>query len=138
MQFKITTPERQVFADEVEQVSLMTKDGEITVLPHHIPLVTLLQPGELRYKKNGEEYSIAISGGFAEVRPDNSVVILADTAEHATEIDLARAEAARDRAHKLMQEVRSKDDVEYTTLAAQLEKSLTRLRVGNKYRKLPK
>jgi len=138
MHFKITTPERQVFADEVEQVTMVTKDGEITVLPHHIPLVTLLKPGELRYKKNGEEHFLSISGGFAEVRPDNSIVILADTAEHATEIDLTRAEAARDRAHKLMREVRNKDDVEYTTLTAQLEKALTRLKVGNKYRKLPK
>ncbi len=136
MLFKITTPERQVFADEVDQVSMMTKDGEITVLPHHIPLVTLLKPGELRYKKDGEEHAIAISGGFAEVRPDNSLIILADTAEHATEIDLTRAEAARDRAHKLMEGARNKEDVDYTTLAAKMEKELARLRVGKKYRKL--
>lgn len=136
MLFKIITPERVVFSDDVTQVSLMTKDGEITVLPHHIPLVTLLQPGELRYKKNNEEFSIAVSGGFAEVRPDNSLVILADTAEHATEIDLTRAEAARARAAKLMSEARHQDDVEYTTLQMQMEKALLRLKVGNKYKKL--
>ena len=136
MNFKIVTPERQVFADEVSQVTMMTTMGEITVLPHHIPLVCNLVPGEIKYKKSDEELSIAVSGGFAEVRPDGSVVILADTAEHAHEIDLTRAEAARDRAAKLMAEARDKEDVSYTNLAAQMEKALARLRVGNKYRKL--
>ena len=136
MQFKIVTPEREVFADEVTQVTMMTTTGEITVLAHHIPLVSNLVPGEVRYKKNNEELSIVVSGGFAEVRPDGSVVILADTAEHAHEIDLTRAEAARERAAKLMLEARDKEDVSYTNLAAQMEKALARLRVGNKYRKI--
>ncbi len=136
MQFKIVTPERQVFADEVSQVTMMTTMGEITVLPHHIPLVCNLVPGEIKYKKKDEELSIAVSGGFAEVRPDGSVVILADTAEHAHEIDLTRAEAARVRAEKLMSEARHKDDVDYAALAAQMEKAMARLRVGNKYRKI--
>jgi len=136
MLLKIITPERVVFSDDINQASFMTENGEITVLPHHIPLVTLLKPGELRYKKNNEEMSIATSGGFAEVRPDNSIVILADTAEHAHEIDLTRAEAARERAEKLMQEVRNKEDVGYTALMAKMEKELARLRVGNKYRKI--
>ena len=136
MKFQIVTPEREVFSAEVAQVTMMTTTGEITVLPHHIPLVSNLVPGEVRYKKNNEELSIVVSGGFAEVRPDGSVVILADTAEHAHEIDVTRAEAARDRATKLMAEARDKEDVNYTNLAAQMEKALARLRVGNKYRKI--
>lgn len=136
MLFKIITPEKVVFSDEIDQVTMMTKDGEITVLPHHIPLVTLLKAGELRYKKNGEEHPVAVSGGFAEVRDDNSVVILADTAEHAHEIDLTRAEEARVRASKLMEEVRHKEDVDFSAIQSKLEKELARLRVGNKYRKL--
>ncbi len=135
MKFDIITPERVVFSDDVLQVTMMTAAGEITVLPHHIPLVTVLMPGELRYKKNGEEFAIAISGGFAEVRSDNSIKILADTAEHAHEIDLARAEEARQRAAKLMETARSRDDVDYAAIAAKLEKELARLRVGKKYRK---
>lgn len=138
MKFQIITPERVVFSDEIDQLSMMTRDGEITVLPHHIPLITLLQPGELRYKKNGEEFFIAVSGGFAEVRSDNSLIILADTAEYAHEIDISRAEAARERALKLMQETRHKEDVDYAALQTQLEKALNRLRVGNKYRKIVK
>ncbi len=136
MMFKIVTPERQVFTDEVSQVTMMTTMGEISILPHHIPLVANLVPGEIRYKKNNEELSIAVSGGFAEVRPDGSVVILADTAEHAHEIDLARAEEAKLRAEKLMSEARNKDEVDYTALAVKLEKELARLRVGKKYRKV--
>ena len=136
MKFQIITPERVVFSDDVDQVTFMTTTGEITVLPHHIPLVTVLQGGELRYKKNGEEEFIAVSGGFAEVRPDNTLIILADAAEHAHEIDLSRAVAARERAHQTMQETRTFDDREYAALQSALERALLRERVGNKYRKL--
>lgn len=135
--FKIITPERVVFEDSIDQVTMMTQAGEITVLPNHIPLVTVLQPGELRCKKGEEEYALAVSGGFCEVRPDNSLVVLADTAEHAEEIDLTRAEEAKARAEKLMQEAIGREDVDFAAVQASLEKSLTRLKVGNKYRKLP-
>jgi F-type H+-transporting ATPase subunit epsilon len=137
MKFQIITPERVVFSDEVDQVSLMTTTGEITILPHHIPLVTVLKPGELRYKKDNEEQAIAVSGGFAEVKRDSSLTILADTAERATEIDLTRAEAARDRALKTMQEGIHADHAQFALLQASLEKALNRLKVGNKYRRLP-
>ncbi len=134
MKFDIITPERVVFSADVDAVTMMTQSGEITVLPHHIPLVTVLQPGELRYKQKGEEFAIAVSGGFAEVRVDNSIKILADTAEHAHEIDLVRAEEARAKAAKLMEETRNKEDVDYTALAIKMEKELNRLRVGKKYK----
>ena len=115
----------------------MTRDGEITVLPHHIPLVTILQAGELRYKKGAEEKAIAISGGFAEVRSDNTLIILADTAEHAEEINLERAQAAYERAAKLMSGAQKKDDIDYASLKSNLERALGRLKVGGKWRKLP-
>lgn len=139
MQFQIITPERVVFSDEVEQVSLPTRDGEITVMPHHIPLVTILQPGELRYKKGGDDFFMAVSGGFAEVRDNGqTLAILADTAEHAHEIDVRRAEEARERAEKLMSEAQHREDIDYAALQSKLEKELARLRVGNKYRRIPK
>jgi F-type H+-transporting ATPase subunit epsilon len=125
-----------VFGDEVEQVTMMTQSGEITVLPHHIPLITALRSGELKYKKSGEEKSIAVSGGFAEVRSDNTLVILADTAEYAHEIDVTRAEAAKAKAEKLMSEARTRGDIEIATVQANLERALTRLKIGNKYRKI--
>ena len=136
MQFQIITPERVVSSEEISQVSLPTAEGEITILNHHIPLITVLEPGELRYKKNNEEFSLAVSGGFVEVRENGTVIVLADTAEHAHEIDLARAAEAQERAAKLMQETRHKDEVDYSALQVQMEKELARLRVGNKYRKL--
>lgn len=136
LKFQIITPERVVFSDEIDQVTMNTQDGEITVLPNHIPLVTVLKPGELICKKSGQEYPMAVTGGFAEIRPDNSVIILADAAERAEEIDVAEAEAARERALKTMQEERKLDSAEYATLQATLEKALLRLKVGNKYRKI--
>ncbi len=136
--FKIITPERVVFEDQIDQVTMMTQAGEITVLPGHIPLVTVLQSGELRCKKGEEEYALAVSGGFCEVRPDNSLVVLADTAERAEEIDVARATEAHERAEKLMAEARHHEDVDYAALQAKLEKEFARVRVANKYRKLPR
>ncbi len=135
--FKIVTPEKVVFSEQIDQITMMTKDGEITVLAHHVPLVSVLKPGEMRYKKDGQEYVLAVSGGFVEIKPDNSVVILADTAEQATEIDITRAEAAKAKAEKLMSEARSKEDVDYVAIQVNLEKALNRLKVGQKYRKLP-
>ncbi|MEK7625718.1 MAG: ATP synthase F1 subunit epsilon [Patescibacteria group bacterium] len=137
MKFQIITPERTVSSEEITQVTVPTADGEITVLNNHIPLVSVMKPGELRYLKNGEESSLAVSGGFVEVKNDGSVVILADTAEHAHEIDLTQATEAHDRAVKLMAEARHGEDVDYTALQTKIEKELSRLRVGNKYRKLP-
>lgn len=136
IKFQIITPERVVFSDEIDQVTMNTQDGEITVLPHHIPLVSVLKPGELICKKNGQEYPMAVTGGFAEVRSDNSIIILADAAERAEEIDIAGAEAARERALEAMKEERKLDSSEFATLQATLDRALLRLKVGNKYRKI--
>jgi len=137
LKFRIVTPERVVFEDDVNQVSLMTRDGEVTILPHHIPLVSIVQAGELRYKKNDEEKFIAVSGGFVEVRADNTVTVLADTAEHAHEIDITRAETAKAKAEKLMMESRNKADVDFVSIQANLEKALNRVKTANKYKRLP-
>jgi len=134
LDFKIITPEKEIFSEAVEQVTFFTRDGEITVLPHHIPLVTILQPGELRYIKNGQEEVMAVATGFAEVRLDNSLIILADAAEHAKEIDETRAEKARQRALEAMEKARGEESVDYVALQAQLEKAMNRLRVKKKYK----
>jgi len=137
LKFRIVTPERIVFEDEVDQVSMMTREGEVTILPNHIPLVSILQGGELRYKKNDEEKIIAVSGGFAEVRSDNTLTVLADTAEAAHEIDITRAEAAQVKAEKLMQEARNKEDIDFNFIQANLERALNRVKIANKYKRLP-
>jgi len=132
IKFKIVTPERTVFEEQVDQITLPTQEGEITVLPNHIPLISVLASGELVAKKNGEEVAMAVSGGMVEVRK-NEITILADTAERAEEIDISRAEEAKARAEKLKEERIQADEAQYATAAALLEKNLARIRVARKH-----
>jgi F-type H+-transporting ATPase subunit epsilon len=132
IKFKIVTPEKTVYEDSIDQLTLPTAEGEITVLPGHIPLISVLAPGELVAKKESEEIAMAVSGGMVEVRK-NEITILADTAERAEEIDLARAEEARERAEKLKVEKIRVDETEYATAAAIFEKNLARIKVARKH-----
>ncbi|MDD2807354.1 MAG: ATP synthase F1 subunit epsilon [Patescibacteria group bacterium] len=134
-EFKIVTPERVVMSEVVKQVTISTVAGEITVLPHHLSLVSLLKPGEVRAVLHDSEVtvSMAVSGGFIEVTHDR-VLILADTAERAEEIDEQQAVAAHQRAQQLMTESKNRDDVDYTALAGKIEKELARLKVARKRR----
>lgn len=134
IQFKITTPEKVVYEGEVEQVTLPTLEGEITILPNHIPLVGILKAGELFLKENGNPVAMAISGGFLEFK-NNNLIVLADTAERVEEIDVARAEEARQRAEKLKLKTQKQiDEREYAFLASKIEKELARLKVARKHR----
>jgi len=131
--FKIATPERVVFRDEVDSITLPTTMGEITILPNHIPLISVLKTGEITVRKGEEEFAMAVAGGFVEVLSEK-VVVLADRAERSEEIDMARAEAAIERARKLREE-KNVDTVEFAALSAQIEKEMARLRVGRKQSK---
>jgi len=133
IKFKIVTPEKVVFEDEIDQISLPTKMGEITVLANHVPLVSSLNPGEILIKKNKEEIPMAVSGGFVELN-NNQMVILADTAERVEEIDVERAEQARQKAKDLLDKKQDADEVDFTALAAKMEKEMARLRVARKYK----
>lgn len=133
MHFELITPERVVFREEVEQVTLPTAMGEITLLPRHIPLVANLIPGIIRLKKNREEDEIAVSGGFIEVGQDK-IKVLADTAERGHELDISVIEAAKERAEKVMREAVRQDDASYAAAAAALERELARYKVAKKYR----
>lgn len=136
IKFEIVTPERVVLKDFVTQITVPTKDGEITVLPNHIPLVATLKPGVIEVKmENGGFEVMSVSGGFIEVLKDK-VVILADTAERAHEIDEARAEEARKRAEDLKTQAIHKDDVDYTALSALIEKEFARTRAAKRWRKI--
>jgi F-type H+-transporting ATPase subunit epsilon len=132
IKFKIVTPEKTVFEDEIDQVTLPTQEGEITVLPNHIPLISVLQAGELIAKKGSEEIAMAVSGGMVEVRR-NEITILADTAERAEEIDIARAEEAKQKAEKLKDERIRMDETEYAAVAALMERNMARIRVARKH-----
>lgn len=132
IQFKITTPEKIVYEGEIDQITLPTLEGEITILPNHVSLVSVLKAGELSFKESGKLIALAISGGFLEFK-NNNLIVLADTAERVEEIDLVRAEEARQRAEALKTEKRL-DEQEYATLAAKIEKELARIKVARKHR----
>lgn len=134
--FEIVTPERVVLKEEIMQITLPTKMGEITVLPNHIPLVASLLPGVVHVKKkNGEYEIISVSGGFLEVLKDK-VVILADTAERAEEIDLSRLEEARSRASEIKENARRGEKVNFTEVNASIERELARTKAVRRWRKI--
>ncbi len=132
LRLEIVTAERQIFADDVNVVIAPGIEGQLGILPHHAPLMTMLQPGELIAKKNGEEIYLFISGGFLEVRPDK-VIILADACERSDEIDIARAEEAKQRAQERLQS--QSPTMDHARAEIALRRSLTRLRVAERIRK---
>jgi len=132
IKLEIVTAERQVYSGDVDFVSAPGVMGTLGILPKHAPLLTALEAGELRFKKGDEEESFAVSGGFMEVRPDK-VIVLADTAERAEEIDLERAEAARQRAERLLKE--RPPGVDMATIEGALRRSRIRLKVAKRPKK---
>jgi len=128
----VVTAEREVFSDEVDEVVAPGVEGQLGILPHHAPLMTTLLPGELLIKKGGEEFYLAISGGFIEARPDR-IIVLADTAERVEEIDIARAEEAKRRAEQRLAE--GVPGVDTARAEAALRRSLIRLRVAGRRRR---
>ena len=128
----IVTAERVVFSGDVDVVVAPGIEGQLGILPHHAPLMTMLQPGELLVRKGGEEFPLAVSGGFLEVRPDR-VIILADAAERMEEIDIARAEEAKRRAQEQLS--RPIPEADAARAEAALRRALTRIKVVEKRRK---
>ncbi len=134
MKFKIVTPAREMLDVEIDSLTVPTQNGEITILKNHVPLVSNLKAGELRYKAGGQEHFFALSGGVVEVRDGGmQVVVLADTAEFGHEIDIDRAEKARDLAAKMMQENYHDQSVSAEAVGL-LEKNIARLKVAKKHR----
>jgi len=125
---EVVTAERRVYSDDVEMVIVPGIEGEMGILHNHAPLLTALQVGELRTLKEGEEVeALAVTGGFVEVQPDK-VIVLADAAERADEIDGARAEEARRRAEARLRGDKSAIDI--ARAEAALRRSLVRLKVA--------
>jgi F-type H+-transporting ATPase subunit epsilon len=132
LKVEIITAERIVYqAEQVDEVIAPGADGELAILPRHAALITLLGAGEMRIIKGGEEEHLAISGGFMEIS-NNEVTVLSDVAERAEEIDLAAAEAARDRAR---QELETASAENYAAVQASLAASLARLKVAERRRR---
>jgi len=124
---EVVTAERELYNGEADMVSAPGAEGRLGILPRHAALLTFLMPGELRITLRDAEEPLFVSGGFLEVL-NNTVTVLADTAEHAEEIDQARAEEVRRRAQERLTQAHS--DVERAELQGALERAVTRLRVS--------
>jgi F-type H+-transporting ATPase subunit epsilon len=130
---EIVTPERLVYSEDVDVLTLPTVQGEISILAKHVPLVSIISLGEIKIKRDNEVEYMAITGGFVQVLP-HKVIILADAAERAEEIDLERAMRARERAQKLLEERRG-DKISHAEAMAAFQRALVRIKVGQRKRK---
>jgi F-type H+-transporting ATPase subunit epsilon len=130
LQLEIVTPERLAYSDTVDAVQLPGAEGEMGVLPHHAPLLATLGVGELRIRKGAEEEVFAIVGGFVQVRPDK-VVVMAETADMASEIDLEKAQEARREAERAL-ESGYHEGADLAVARAALQQALLRIRLAER------
>ena len=130
LQLEIVTPEKLAFEGEVDSVVLPGSEGELGVLPHHAPLVSTLGAGELRLRTGGQEESFAIVGGFLQVLPDR-VVVMAETADMASDIDLEKAQEARRNAEQMLESGRV-EGADLAAARASLQAALIRIRVAER------
>ena len=128
---EIVTPERLAYSDQVDEVIVPGSEGELGILPHHAPLLATLGVGELRYRTGGTEELFAIAGGFVQVRPDK-VVVMAETADMASEIDLEKAHEARREAERAL-ETGYHEAADLAVARAQLQHALLRIRVAERH-----
>jgi F-type H+-transporting ATPase subunit epsilon len=129
IELQIVTPDRLVVREQVDDVQIPGSEGYFGVLPGHTPMLAALAIGELWYRKGPEKTYLSIAGGFAEVLPDR-VTLLATLAEKADEIDVARAESAKQRAEQRL--AQPKTDLDYERARAALQKSIIRLQVSSR------
>ncbi len=134
LRLEVVTAEREVFSGEVDSLIAPGVEGELGILPRHAPLVAMLQAGELRFRRADEETNLAIGGGFLEVA-NNRVIVLADSAERADEIDLARAQEAQERARSLIAERKAGDREDFERALAELRREQIRIRVARRVRR---
>lgn len=128
-QLEIVTPEKMVVRDVAEEMQIPGKNGYLGVLPGHAPLITELAVGEITYRNANITHHLAVAWGFAEVLPDK-VTILAETAERAEEVDVNRAQAAKQRAETNLTKAGTED--EFNKVSGDLKRAETRLEVAEK------
>lgn len=131
----VATPHGVIYEHPAHEVVFTTRDGQITVFPHHTPLVSVLMPGEMIVREGVNEYYFVVSGGILEIRESGNVLVLADTSERLEDVDLERAEAARIRAEEALKERHTLDDVTTARFQAKLARDLARVQVGRRRRK---
>lgn len=127
----IVTQEKELLSADVDSLTAMTTTGEVTILPSHIPLMTKLSDTELVYREAGKTHSLAVTGGFLNVEPNNNVVVLADSAVRSEEINEAKAEEARKRAQETMQQEKLSKTSMFIA-EGELRKALLELKVAKR------
>lgn len=130
IRLEIVTPEKLAYRDDVDAVVLPGSEGELGILPHHAPLISTLGMGELRIRKGGSEEVYAVLGGFVQVRSDK-VIVLAETADLASEIDLEKAGEARRGAERAL-EIGLVEEADLATARAALQAALVRMRIAER------
>ncbi len=137
IKLKVVTPERLILEELVDEVIIPTTEGEIAVLPDHIPIIAGLKSGDVVGVVNGDNVPIAVVGGFLEVKKvDNTteVTILADFAEHVGEITEEAIAKAKIRAEELKKQMENKEIVDFEHFETELERSITRIKIADKWR----
>lgn len=138
IQLKVVTPEKLVMEELVDSVTLPTKNGEITVLPDHIPLISELGSGDIVASVGGEHLPMAVVGGFIEVKNNEKhqteVVVLADFAEHVGHLSHEVIEKAKAKAEELRKQAENKEVVDFEHFETELERLLTRVKIADKWK----
>ncbi len=130
LQLTVVSQERQLLQEQVDSVTAPASDGEVTILPEHISLVTTLDPGELIYRSNGSESSIVVSNGFLTVGSNNQVIVMVDSAVHAREISLKKSQEAIEAAQSAITISRSRQEL--LLAEAALKRALLEVRVAER------
>ena len=133
LKLKITTPERVLLEEEVEEIVVPTKTGQLTILPNHQATIAEIVPGEMIVRHGKDEKIALVFGGFIYIKEGSEVTILADSAQHLNEINEKEAEEARKRAEALMKDVQH-DKAAFAEAEAELVRSLARLKIVKKHR----
>ena len=131
LHLEVVTPEKVTVSEEVEIVVAPGTLGEFGILEGHVPFLSGIMPGEIRYTSNGQTKQIAVASGFAEVS-DNKVSVLVDAAEKADEIDLERARQAMERARERLSKGRGTEDVDFLRAELSLKRAIARVKVAEK------
>jgi len=137
LKLKVVTPEKLILEELVDGVTIPTTEGEITILPEHIPLVATIASGDIVAIKDGEHIPMEVVGGFVETKKEGDiteVTILADFAEHIALITEAEIEKAKARAEELKRQAENNEIVDFEHFESELERSLNRVKIADKWR----
>lgn len=137
LQLKIVTPEKLILEELVDQVTVPTTEGEITILADHIPLIASLKSGDMVAVSNGENIPMAVVGGFVEINKTENltiVTILADFAEHVSSMSEDTIEKARQKAEELKKKAENNEIVDFEHFESELERNITRIKIADKWK----